>query len=55
MIDIIERIDGNVDTDGGREEDLDSWRISCTHEAPSDETGGEILEESTKKNQEQGM
>lgn len=54
-IDVTERIYRSVDIDGRREKNLDSWRISCAHEASSDETRGEISEENTKKNQEQGM
>jgi len=54
VIDITERIYGSVNIDGGREENLDSRRISRTHEASFDETRGEISEENTKKNQEQG-
>lgn len=54
-IDIPERIYRSVDIDGRREENLDGWRISRAHETSSDETRGEISEENTKKNQEQGM
>lgn len=54
-IDVTERIDGCVDIDGRRKENLDSRGISSTHKASSDETGGKIFEESTEKNQEQGM
>lgn len=51
-IGVTERLDGCVDIDGRRKENLDSRGISSTHEASSDETGGEIIEESTKENQE---
>lgn len=53
-IDVTERIYGSVNIDRRREEDVDSRRISRAHEASSDETRGEISEENTKKNQEQG-
>lgn len=51
-IGVTERLDGCVDIDGRRKENLDSRGISSTHKASSDETGGEIIEESTKENQE---
>lgn len=54
-IGITERINGRVDIDGRRKENLDSRGLSSAYKASSDETRGEIFEESAKKNQEQGM
>lgn len=51
-IGITERIDGRVDIDGRRKENLDSRGLSSAYKASSDETRGEIFEESAKKNQE---
>lgn len=52
IIDITERINGNVDINGRGKEDFGSRGLSRAHKIAPVETRGEISEENTKENQE---
>jgi len=50
VIDVTERIDGNVGINGRRKKNFTSRRISRAYKITSDETRGKILKKNTQEN-----